>query len=212
MLELIAMGTMLIDHVGIALFNNHEALRMIGRIAFPIYCYLLVLGYQRTRNIKKYGIRLLCIAIYSQVPYWLLFDNGQLNVVFTLLLSLVCLYTLDNCPRKKITFFVVGGIILCSFFLKVDYGPYGVILPLIYRCTETNKTLMLHIFLNILFIMLFNWPLFQMFSVIGTVFTLYHRRLPVIKVNRGLFRSFYPLHLSILLILVIYLSKNGGLG
>ena len=85
MLEWIAMVTMLIDHLGVSFFPDVPFLRMIGRIAFPLYCFFIVLGLTRTRNQKRYLQRLLIIALISQIPYNLVFPTLRLNVVFGLL-------------------------------------------------------------------------------------------------------------------------------
>ncbi|MBU0905931.1 MAG: conjugal transfer protein TraX [Firmicutes bacterium] len=63
MLEWITMLTMLIDHLGFTFFTDLPILRAIGRIAFPLYCFFIVLGMERTRNRKRYFKRLFFIAI-----------------------------------------------------------------------------------------------------------------------------------------------------
>jgi len=68
LLEWIAMLTMLVDHLGFTFFSEFPILRSIGRIAFPLYCFFIVLGMERTRNRKRYFKRLFFIEILSQVP------------------------------------------------------------------------------------------------------------------------------------------------
>lgn len=78
------MFTMLIDHLTYAFFENYEIGRLVGRIAIPKYAYLLILGRERPKNRRKYLNQLLIIALISQEPNLLLFENDRLNVVFTL--------------------------------------------------------------------------------------------------------------------------------
>ena len=82
---MIALVTMLIDHIGAIFYPDMIALRVIGRIAFPIYCFLLVQGFLHTSNLKKYMVRMGVFALLSEVPfdlartgYWL--DLGRQNV------------------------------------------------------------------------------------------------------------------------------------
>lgn len=67
-LKCIAMVCMLIDHTGAVLFPQYRILRMVGRLAFLIYCFLLVEGAMHTRNIRRYELRLLLFACISEIP------------------------------------------------------------------------------------------------------------------------------------------------
>jgi hypothetical protein len=98
-MQLIAMLTMLVDHAGIVLFPDNPYFRWVGRLAMPLYAYALVLGYGRTRDFRRYALRLAAIAAVSQWPYQYALPEPdepfELNVVFTLLVSLVVLRLID---------------------------------------------------------------------------------------------------------------------
>ena len=106
---MIALVTMIIDHIGAIIihefpkalvslfsvgsqrFSLYMIFRLIGRVAFPIYCFLLVEGFLHTHSRKKYGINLLAFALISEIP-WNLEHTGTLlyektNVFFTLFLG-----------------------------------------------------------------------------------------------------------------------------
>lgn len=79
-LKLIALCSMLIDHIGFFLYPRFapysftHVLRVIGRMAFPVYAFLIVNGYDKTRDVKRYLTRLCSFAVISQIPFVLAFD------------------------------------------------------------------------------------------------------------------------------------------
>ena len=90
-LKLIASLSMLIDHAGLMLFNDNPTMRMIGRLAFPIFAFFIAEGFRYTKSKARYAARLLIFALISQ-PFYA-FAHGEtlmtsdLNMIFTLLLS-----------------------------------------------------------------------------------------------------------------------------
>ena len=100
-LKWIAIVTMLIDHIGAVLFPGEMILRYVGRISFPIFCFLLTEGVRYTRDIRMYMLRLGGFAILSEIPYDLAFhgrvvDPRYQNVFFTLLLGVILTYLLEH--------------------------------------------------------------------------------------------------------------------
>ena len=79
-MKILAVVSMLIDHTAIVLFPRfidvsvYMAMRAIGRFAFPVFAFLIVNGYERTRDVKRYLTRLLAFAVISQIPYVLVGD------------------------------------------------------------------------------------------------------------------------------------------
>lgn len=99
-LKVIAMATMVTDHVGAALFPQAELLRLIGRTAFPIYVWLLVMGFVHTSSRKKYMLQMAVCALISEVPFDLAFSGGLTfrwqNIYFSLLWGLVLMTVLEK--------------------------------------------------------------------------------------------------------------------
>ncbi|WP_373232889.1 TraX family protein [Cohnella sp.] len=200
------MITMLIDHVGFIFYPKSEILRIIGRIAFPLYGWFLVQGYRHTRNHKKYMLRLLGLACISQIPYTLAFQQFELNVIFTLLLSLLSLYAADQITSKEWKAVFILIVAATSFFIPMDYGLYGVLLIFIFRYFEGWKVIANHSLLNIIFLTI-NGPGYwiQLFSVFGTALIVYPLSYQSIAIHKWIYRYFYPAHLAILYGLYVWL-------
>ena len=146
-LKVIAAASMLTDHMGAVLFPQLLFLRVIGRLAFPIYCFLLAEGAVHTHNMKKYLLRLGLFAFASEIPFDLAFRGSFFapdyqNVFFTLLLGMLMICLAGNPPQKllgdltkdSMTAQQIWNIIVLIIFalaaqlLKTDYGAAGVIM------------------------------------------------------------------------------------
>lgn len=203
MLEWIAMFSMLIDHIGYTFFPYEFTWRVIGRLAFPLYTYLLVRGLVFTKNKNRYLLRLFYLALLSQVPFMLLFEVESLNVIFTLFLfgSSIVIFEKTSSPFRLLCLLIAGiGIFLIDDY--IDYGFYGYILFLIYYFFKEKAIILLvsHLSLDILY----NWNYFeswysiQSFSIFSSLIILSKVESFNIKTPRVFYRAFYPLHLLIL--------------
>lgn len=144
-LKLVAIITMLIDHIGMILFPQIFIFRIIGRISFPIFCFLITEGYIHTSNFKRYLIRLGLFAIISQIPFNLAltarpFYFYSLNVFFTLFFGAVCIWLIDK-QRPFIAIPCIIAIMLLVTWLKTDYSYFGIMLMLAYYLARNNKIL-----------------------------------------------------------------------
>lgn len=158
-LKIIALICMLTDHVGAVilepyilanevssgfLFTAYVIMRfLVGRAAFPIYCFLLVEGFLHTSNASKYAGRLFAFAIISEIPFDLASGNeiltfGHQNVYFTLFLGLVALsgykriegrYSTENGQGERYGWYliVMGFTMLIADIGHVDYGSVGIL-------------------------------------------------------------------------------------
>lgn len=210
-MQIIAMLTMLIDHVGYIFFPGELYLRVIGRIAFPIYCYLLVQGHIHTSSRPRYLRRLFVIAVITQIPYNMALDPGGWNVVFTLLLSAIVLVILDKLPNLWLGIPVVFAAVLLMDYLPLDYNAYGLLLVLIFRYARSYWLVAAHFMLNVFFLFYYNW-LVQMASLLPTVFIALTpgvlKQLEKRRIPRWVWWSFYPGHLAVLAIVKILYFQN----
>jgi len=205
-MQMLAMITMLIDHIGIVLFPEEPGWRYIGRIAMPLYAYALVIGYRMTRSVPKYMLRLAAIAVLSQLPYqWALIgpdERPDINVVGSLLVCLCVLWLIDRLKHPVLgVIAVIAGCVLLEL-LRFNYGAYILLLVLIYRYTRNHIAVLLHFVLNLAFIYV-GW-FSQMFSIFATMILFYApyllKAIDRIPVPRIVWRSFYPAHLALLTI------------
>ena len=209
-LKLLAILSMVIDHIGYVFFPDIMFLRIIGRIAFPIFAYQVAKGYIHTSNKNKYITRLWIFALISQIPYTLLFDTFNLNILFTLLLSLFLIDRIHN--KEWYWIFPFAFLSLLPFFAPnlptFDYGWYGLLTPLLfYLFTQSKpKALTAQIILTLLYYWLDSAWEVQLFAIAGVLIALY---LPTnkwkIHLNKYFFYWFYPAHLAILLIVKLTL-------
>lgn len=126
-LKLLALALMLIDHLGATLLPKIPELRIIGRMAFPLYAWCLVVGSVKTRSPLRYGLRLLVMAVVSQPLYMMALNHtwANMNILFTLLIALVAIQGI-RVNRYGSAFWVPALCFFALSYLKVDYGWKGV--------------------------------------------------------------------------------------
>ena len=160
-LKCIALFTMIVDHVGLHLLRNSgivllytsagplelfTLMRKVGRLAFPIYCFLLVEGFLHTHDRRKYGLNLLAFALISEIP-WNLEHTGALycpsqNVFFTLFLGyagMCCIEELKERPLEQLISLI--ALVLVAMNLKADYGTGGFAFILVMYLLREQKIL-----------------------------------------------------------------------
>ena len=147
-LKIVALITMIIDHTGAVLFPEIEEFRIIGRIAFPIYVFLVVEGVFHTSNIKRYLIRLLVFAAISEIPFNLMVSNSIFNihfqnVFFTLAIGVAMMWAMNVIAEKYMnpmlsTFCLLIALVV-AWFAKVDYAAYGIALMYLFYCYRYQR-------------------------------------------------------------------------
>jgi len=198
-LKMIAIAAMLVDHVGAVLLPQYMILRVIGRIAYPIFAYTLVEGFLHTHDVRKYMMRMGILALLSEVPFDLAFfgvplEFGHQNVFFTLFLGLLMLHLMLKAPTKLSGFLCVLAILLLSDFLRTDYSSMGLLIILWFYRFRDHKMIKI---LGIIVINVFLMGYIQMYAVFAFIpITLHNgRQGPKWK---GFFYGFYPVHLLVL--------------
>lgn len=209
-LKWIAIITMLIDHTGAVLFPYEPGFRIIGRIAFPIFCFLIVEGFSHTKDVKRYMLRLFLFALLSEVPYDLAFHGRawypeRQNVFFTLFLGVFLLYFLERSNETLLKFCAVFFIMYTAEFLCTDYGGRGILLITVYDVFREKKETALGA--GAAWNLLYGWRKIQNYGILATFFLAFYngKRGPNIKF---FFYAFYPAHLLVLYCLKVWLYGN----
>ncbi|MDR1570769.1 MAG: conjugal transfer protein TraX [Oscillospiraceae bacterium] len=134
MLKIIAIGCMIIDHAGAMLFPGAIWMRIIGRAAFPLFCWCMAVGAAHTRSLARYGGRLAALFIISQPFYMIALNHTllQFNIFATLLLGLAGIAGI-----RKGWYWATVAALVAAYMLKPDYGLRGVVCILIlYICQD----------------------------------------------------------------------------
>lgn len=206
-LKCIAIFSMLVDHIGVILFPSQVWMRYIGRLAFPIFGFLLVEGYLHTRDLKKYMGRLFLFALVSEIPYDLARFNTPVyrynqNIFFTLLLALLCIWILQTLREHPLA----AGVLLAAVgvlvyeVIRPDYGIAGIVMIL---CFYVFRTYRAEQFLSVAMVNIFCYGKIQNAAVCALIpIGLYNgKKGPSAKY---FFYVFYPVHLLFLYLIRRY--------
>lgn len=203
-LKIIAMITMTCDHVGMQIFPQLLWLRFIGRLAMPIYAYMIAEGCRHTRDRKKYLLRLVGMGALCQAVYLVAMGSLYQCILITFSLSVLLIWLMDEAEEKKQWGKLFTGILL-AFFLctvlpdllpgtdyEVDYGLPGVLLPVLIYGAGTGGLL------AGLTLVALKYGGIQWFAFLAVpLLVLYNGRRG--KANIGkLFYWYYPVHLVVI--------------
>ena len=141
-LKFLACAIMLLDHIGATLIP-WGTLRIIGRLAFPIFCFLLAEGAHYTRNPQNYLLRLGIGAILSELPFDLaLFGSWSWqhqSVMITLLLGAMALLAMKRMTQPLLKILVLLLFAFLADFMNTDYGGAGVLMIALFGLTRERK-------------------------------------------------------------------------
>ena len=227
-LKIIAIILMLLDHLWGTIIPGNQWMTLIGRMAFPIFAFLIVEGFFHTSDLKKYMKRLFIFGLISEIPFNLIYTGSIIfpfhqNVMFTLLLGLLIINEIDKLKNTKeikkkiIPILKIFLFLLISIIGFVDYGVTGVLTIVVFYLFRGFKLawigqLISLILLYIVFfegqsviLNIFNHEYFlplQSIGILSLIFIwLYNgEKGKNNKLIKYLFYSFYPVHM-----LVIYL-------
>lgn len=209
-LKLIACVTMLLDHMGAVFFPNGILLRVIGRLAFPIYCFLLAEGAHYTRNPVKYGLRLLVGLILSEIPFDLALYGriswDHQSVMVTLLLGFLMALCMRKAPLWTKALLVIPFAILAEL-LRTDYGSMGVLIIAVFVITRDmeNRLLFQAIGVGAICFSMFTTSFIQPLATFAMIpIAMYSgKKRTSSPAVQWAFYLFYPAHLAVLWLIAV---------
>lgn len=216
-LKILAMASMLLDHVGLMLLPEWGFLRVLGRLAFPIFAYMIAEGCRYTKNRTKYLLTLLVMALGIQAVYFIAMGSLYQNILLTFTLSVLLICGVDLFLQEKTVargLLAAGAVLLVVFVgavapvifknagFVIDYGFFGVLLPVAvyYAPGKLGKLIAVS---SILLIRALLYGELKWFAFLSLPFlALYNGKRGKYKL-KYLFYVFYPAHL-----LAIYLIEQ----
>lgn len=205
-LKIIAMLAMLLDHTAIILLDGYLPFRIIGRLAYPIFAYMIAEGCFHTRNKLFYLLRVFSLGAVCQAIYYYVDRDLYLNILLTFSVSIPMIYLLKYAKRNA--FFtliflaaVIGVWVLCHRLagngIEFDYGFYGIMFPVFISISENRREKIILAFCG-LFLLAQSLGGIQIWSLAALpLLFLYSGRRGKLNMKYT-FYLFYPLHLAVL--------------
>lgn len=211
-LKIIALISMTIDHIGVQIFPECEWMRIVGRLAFPIFAFMIGEGCRYTKNKKKYLLTVLFTATLCQVVYFFALNSLYQCILVTFSFSIILNFLIENAMRKKsITsfFFAVAGF-FCVYMItvimpkvfyntdfSVDYGFFGVLVPVFVYCTNKKYSKLLAVGFGLMLLSLWSGGV-QWYSLLALVLLFMYNGKRGKYNLKYLFYIYYPLHLVVI--------------
>ncbi len=204
-LKIIAMIAMTADHVGLQLLPQFPILRIIGRLAMPIYAYMIAEGCRYTHDRKAYLLRLLGLGAVCQVVYFFAMGSLYMCILITFSLSVGLIYLYDSKGLSGLGIGIFGVFFLCTVLpglfsgtdFDIDYGIWGVLLPVVIY-EEKNPKEKLRNFTIGLVLLALDYGGVQWFALATVpLLALYNGKRGTANIGK-LFYFYYPVHLVVI--------------
>ena len=200
-LKIIAMITMTCDHVGLQLLPQWEFLRILGRLALPIYAWMIAEGCRHTRSRRKYLMRLASMAALCQIVYFVAMGSLYMCILVTFCLSIGLIRVWEDRSAPWLTLLVTLGVFFICVVLPellpgfyVDYGLTGVLLPVfVYFGKSKIRSVCFGLLLLALTYGGTQWWAFAAVPLL----MLYNGQKGTASIGR-LFYWYYPVHLAVI--------------
>lgn len=220
-LKIIAVISMVTDHCAFFLMEHgtplYEVLRCFGRIAFPVFAFLIAEGFAHTRSRTRYFLTILGLSIISEIPWYLLNGyDGTHNVMFTLAIGVAALTVFDRlCEHRPLCVIVISLLLALAYWTGVDYDWRGVLMIVLFYMLRHQTIAPWSDRSDICFLaqavrqIIFTFPLMMHYGMAGAILAslvifLYDGTRGHIKgaVAKYCFYAFYPFHMLLFYIFI----------
>ena len=215
-LKIIALISMLTDHLAVCFAEllpewGYNVMRGVGRLAFPIFCFLIVEGFEKTSSRLKYCLRLLVFALISEVPYDMLMHRAWFypygnNIMFTLMLTVLVLWIVDVLQKKgtpgiiaALSIAIAAGV--AAYFLHLEYSWKCIAIAMLFYVAKNDEAVK---YAGTACILLINTTITGLNAVFALpLIYLYNGKKG--KMQKYFFYIFYPVHILALGIVKCFL-------
>lgn len=211
-LKIIALISMTIDHMGLMLFPDCEWMRMVGRVSFPIFTFMIAEGCRYTHNRTRYLLRIAIMGIVMQLVLFLATGSLYQSVFISFALAIILIYAIDKAKEEKRTRYWISAelyllvviflclglpVILHQTDYGIDYSIVGILIPVVCYFVEDRKIRIVVFALGLVALSVFyggvQWFCLLAIPLIG----MYNYRRGRYGL-KNLFYFYYPLHLCVI--------------
>ncbi len=212
LLKIFACAVMLVDHMGLILFDNNIVCRIIGRLAFPIFAFFIAEGCFYTKNKLRYFLQIFILGVLCQLVYVIACGDWFFNILLTFSFSIALIFSIDLARRKEGFWWLIPAAILgVSVFLSIflpeivkgsgfefDYGFVGMIIPVLVYMVHGKWPKLLAMAVGLILLSIVTPWQIAWYSLLALIpLALYNGERGRLKM-KYFFYIFYPLHLAVL--------------
>lgn len=212
-LKILALITMTLDHIGLLLLGNYQPLRIIGRLAFPIFAYMIAEGCRYTRNKLRCFGTIFGLGVVFQI-FYILFDGSYyMNIMITLGLSIPIIYCVQFAKARKTLVAALLPVAAVCLLLAldrlldtwlsgtnytIDYTVAGVLLPVLISISHRRWVKLLLTGGGLLLVAAAMQNQTQIWALLALIPLALYDGTPGKHRMKWLFYFYYPLHLVVI--------------
>lgn len=210
---------MTLDHTAILLMGGYLPFRIIGRMAFPIFAFMIAEGCRYTKNKLRYFSVIFCLGIICQTVYFIFDRSLYMNILISLSLSILIIYSMQFAKKTKkpcaylLLIIIIAALYFFHLILKLvlfkntnyalDYTFMGVMLPVLISVFDNHKLKLCMTTVGLVLISISMSSNIQLFSLLALIPLFFYNGKGGKHRLKWLFYLYYPLHLALLYIIKI---------